>query len=182
MYFWNNCRWLLAKSLVPCFQHGTYRVLIFNIIEVFVFKRLTESLETDVIFSFNSQLPVLLHETPKNMTSSVKRRVFLYCFDFTFYFYSNYRFKRSCKVTCIPLSFTQWFTSDRSMVQYLNQGFDIVDAMCMIILLFYAISLHRFQFSSVIQQCLTLCDSMDCSTPGLPVHHQLLEFPQTHVH
>ena len=38
------------------------------------------------------------------------------------------------------------------------------------------------QFSSVIQSCLTLCDPMDCSTPGLPVHHQLLEFTQTHVH
>ena len=39
-----------------------------------------------------------------------------------------------------------------------------------------------FQFSSVAQSCLTLCDPMDCSTPGLPVHHQLPEFTQTHVH
>ena len=38
------------------------------------------------------------------------------------------------------------------------------------------------QFSSVAQSCLTLCDPMNCSTPGLPVHHQLLEFTQTHVH
>ena len=37
------------------------------------------------------------------------------------------------------------------------------------------------QFSSVIQ-CLTLCDSMDCSTPGFPVYHKLLELFQTHVH
>ena len=37
-------------------------------------------------------------------------------------------------------------------------------------------------FSSVAQSCLTLCDSMNCSTPGLSVHHQLLEFTQTHVH
>ena len=36
--------------------------------------------------------------------------------------------------------------------------------------------------SSVSQSCLTLCDPMDCSTPGLPVHHQLPEFTQTHVH
>ena len=36
--------------------------------------------------------------------------------------------------------------------------------------------------SSVAQSCLTLCDHMDCSTPGLPVHHQLLESTQTHVH
>ena len=38
------------------------------------------------------------------------------------------------------------------------------------------------QFSSVAQSCLTLCDPMDHSTPGLPVHHQLPEFTQTHVH
>ena len=38
------------------------------------------------------------------------------------------------------------------------------------------------QFSSVAQLCLTLCDPMDCSTSGFPVHHQLLEFTQTHVH
>ena len=39
-----------------------------------------------------------------------------------------------------------------------------------------------YQFSSVAQSCPTLCDPMNCSTPGLPVHHQLLEFTQTHVH
>ena len=38
------------------------------------------------------------------------------------------------------------------------------------------------QFSSVAQSCPTLCDPMNCNTPGLPVHHQLLEFTQTHVH
>ena len=37
-------------------------------------------------------------------------------------------------------------------------------------------------FSSVTQSCLTLCEPMDCSTLGLPVHHQLPEFTQTHVH
>ena len=38
------------------------------------------------------------------------------------------------------------------------------------------------RFSSVAQSCLTLCDPMNHSTPGLPVHHQLPEFTQTHVH
>ena len=38
------------------------------------------------------------------------------------------------------------------------------------------------QFSSVTQSCLTLCDPMNRSTPGLPVHHQLPEFTQTHVY
>ena len=37
-------------------------------------------------------------------------------------------------------------------------------------------------FSSVAQSCLTLCDPMNRSTPGLPIYHQLLEFTQTHVH
>ena len=41
---------------------------------------------------------------------------------------------------------------------------------------------YNFQFSSVAQSCPTLCDPMNCSTPGLPVHHQLPEFTQTHVH
>ena len=38
------------------------------------------------------------------------------------------------------------------------------------------------QFSSVAQSCPTLCDPMNRSTPGLPVHHQLPEFTQTHIH
>ena len=39
-----------------------------------------------------------------------------------------------------------------------------------------------FQFSSVAQSCPTFCDPMNHSTPGLPVHHQLPESTQTHVH
>ena len=42
--------------------------------------------------------------------------------------------------------------------------------------------LNIYIFSLVTQLCLTLCDPMDCSTPGFPVHHQLPEFAQTHVH
>ena len=38
------------------------------------------------------------------------------------------------------------------------------------------------QFTSVAQSCLTLCKPMDCSMPGLPAHHQLLEFTQIHLH
>ena len=41
---------------------------------------------------------------------------------------------------------------------------------------------HSVQFSSVTQTCPTLCDPTNCSMPGLPVHHQLPEFTQTHVH
>ena len=39
-----------------------------------------------------------------------------------------------------------------------------------------------FQFSSVAQSCPTFCNPTDCSMPGLRIHHQLLEFTQTHVH
>ena len=49
---------------------------------------------------------------------------------------------------------------------------------CMLSAFFSTLS----QFSSVAQSCLTLCDPMDCSTPSLPAHYQLLEFTQTHVH
>ena len=45
--------------------------------------------------------------------------------------------------------------------------------------LLYSLSV---QFSSVAQSCPTLCNPMDCSTPGLPVHHQLPELAQAHVH
>ena len=44
------------------------------------------------------------------------------------------------------------------------------------------LSVCSVQFSSVTQSCPTLCNSMNCSTPGLPVNHQLPEFTQTHVH
>ena len=45
-----------------------------------------------------------------------------------------------------------------------------------------ALTYVSVQFSSVAQSCPTLCDPMNHSTPGLPVHHQLPEFTQTHVH
>ena len=49
---------------------------------------------------------------------------------------------------------------------YFYKSFDLEDASC----------------CSIAQLCLTLCDPMDCSAPGLPVHHQLPEFILTHVH
>ena len=46
----------------------------------------------------------------------------------------------------------------------------------------YLLSPSSVQFSSVAKSCPTLCNPMDCSIPGLPVHHQLLELVQIHVH
>ena len=57
-----------------------------------------------------------------------------------------------------------------------NGGINILDHMTLIPFL------TSVQFSSVTQSCPTLCDPMNRSMPGLPVHHQLPEFTQTHVH
>ena len=46
----------------------------------------------------------------------------------------------------------------------------------------FSSKMYSVQFSSVAQLCLTLCDPMNRSTPGLPVYHQLPEFTQTHAH
>ena len=48
--------------------------------------------------------------------------------------------------------------------------------------LYFVFFFSSVQFSSIAQSCPTLCDPMNRSTPGLPVHHQLPEFTQTHVH
>ena len=46
----------------------------------------------------------------------------------------------------------------------------------------FNVEVEAYWFSSGAQSCLALCDPMNCSTPGLPVHHQLLESTQTHVY
>ena len=54
---------------------------------------------------------------------------------------------------------------------------------CMFIEIYTIVTYHTISsISSVAQSCLTLCDPMARSTPGLLVHHQLLELTQTHVH
>ena len=60
----------------------------------------------------------------------------------------------------------------------LKMRIELNNATVLLLLLLLLLS----HFSSVDQSCPTLCDPMNCSTPGLPVHHQLPEFTQTHVH
>ena len=52
----------------------------------------------------------------------------------------------------------------------------------MLLSFIYSSSMTSVEFTSVAQSCLTLCDPMNRSMPGLPVHHQLLELTQTHAH
>ena len=58
----------------------------------------------------------------------------------------------------------------------------VIDSQWDLLVLSFYFSKWLAQFSSVTQPCPTLCDPMNRSTPGLPVHHQLPEFTQTHVH
>ena len=77
--------------------------------------------------------------------------------------------------TCLQ----QWDTPAGSLL-------GIQQKLCRIAVCFYKLKLspgtNTVQFSSVTQSCPTLCNPMNHSTPGLPVHHQLLESTQTHVH
>ena len=63
-----------------------------------------------------------------------------------------------------------------------SQQFSHLKTFTFIILSAWKMGPIYHQFGSVVQSCLTLCDPMNCSTPGLPVHHQLPEFTQIHVH
>ena len=58
----------------------------------------------------------------------------------------------------------------------------IYECVCMSVSVCVYINVYLDLFSSVTQLCPTLCDPIDCSMPGFPVYHQLLELTQTHVH
>ena len=64
-----------------------------------------------------------------------------------------------------------------------QENSDVYSIIAVIVMTEYFGVLNSFSCCwSVPQSCPTLCDPMDCSTPGFPVHHQLPEFTQTHVH
>ena len=82
------------------------------------------------------------------------------------------------KDTCIPLLTAALFTIARTWKQ---PRYPSTDEWIKKLWYIYTMG-YSVQFSSVSQSCLTLCNPMNCSMPGLPVHHQLLEITQTHVH
>ena len=65
---------------------------------------------------------------------------------------------------------------------FLNLSIHIILHIYLFLICLFILIVGSVQFSSVAQSCPTLCDPMSHSTPGLPVHHQLLEFTQTLVH
>ena len=80
--------------------------------------------------------------------------------------------------TCIPLFIAALFTIARTWKQ---PSFLLTDEWIKKLWYIYIME-YSVWFSSVAQSCPTLCDPINHSTPGLPVHHQLPEFTQTHVH
>ena len=80
------------------------------------------------------------------------------------------------KDTCTPMFATALFTIARTWkqprCQQMNEWMNTE----------IVVHIHNIQFSLVAQLCLTHCNPINCSTPGLPVHHQLQEFTETHVH
>ena len=97
------------------------------------------------------------HETSLDNVLHVYQKCELHIINSINMFWIN-----SWKTFCWSLSFWQGWPSSYSIV--------------------LALWIQSVQFSSVAQSCLTLCDPMNRSTPGLSVHHQLPEFTQTHVH
>ena len=79
------------------------------------------------------------------------------------------------KDRCIPMFIAELFTIAKLWKQPRCPSTDEGKRRC-------GIMENSVQFSSVAQSCLTLCDPMNSSTPGLPAHHQIPEFTQTHVH
>ena len=82
----------------------------------------------------------------------------------------------------IPIPHLAYPRCFKHMVFFLFIYWDRVNFHCRANLCCTAKWLSYTHISSVAHSCLTLCDPMDCSTPGLPVHHQLPEFTHTHVH
>ena len=75
-----------------------------------------------------------------------------------------------CLIFSVPISFSLCFPISPSVLKILFKT------------LLSVVEKFLYPFSLVAQSCPTLCDPMNCSMPGLPVHHQLPEFTQTHVH
>ena len=129
-----------------------------------------------IIFSYI--LPILLHERNFNLVTlfslpsfsspalfqSIKNKIFELILSRNFHC--------ACRLSCLwppCVVFIPWYFTGRFLWTLTSRTHDLK---C------WEIS----PFSSVAQLCPALCDPMVCSTPGLPVHHQLLEFTQTHVH
>ena len=107
-------------------------------------------------------------------------------FFFFFFFLPDYR----CLVVegwrvlqmsnCLTCSYVMILKAMSGTISHLSRHMESLTLMSMFF--HAAMVFYQVRFRSVTQSCPTLCDPMYCSTPGLPVHHQLPESTQTHVH
>ena len=72
--------------------------------------------------------------------------------------------------------------SNQSILKEINSEYSLKGLMLKLKFQYFGHLIRSDQIRSVAQSCLTLCDPINCSMPGLPVHHQLPEYTQTHVH
>ena len=111
-----------------------------------------------------------------------KNKSIIYCCNISYLIISlSYRKVKFCPVSLVSGSMK--FTSIKPLLTKMyriNQA--VLWSTCLFISKHNTSSISSVQFSSVAQSCPTLWDPMNFSTPGLPVHHQLPEFTQTHVH
>ena len=99
---------------------------------------------------------------------------------------------QSCLTLCDPMDYTDHAILQTRILKWVafpfsrgsSQPRDGTQVSCIAGAFFTNWAIRKFivQISSVSQSCQTLCDPMDCSMPGFPVQHQLLELAQTHVH
>ena len=85
-------------------------------------------------------------------------------------------------VACCPTTSLRFSNLHQTLCTHWPESAFHFSASGTLFILFPLSQVSSVQLSSVAQLCPTLCNPMDCSTPGLPVHHQLPELAQTHVH
>ena len=118
------------------------------------------------------------------------RKLLLYWYFLENKYFSYYRNNRFCAALSVDEIFQWIFHFKAVCLDILNPVLNVCLKLVMEGLSFSPLKKKKswnslrssVQFSSVAQSCPTLCDPMNCSTPGLPVHQQLPEFTQTHVH
>ena len=129
-----------------------------------------------IIFSYI--LPISLHERNFNLVtlfslpSSSSPALFQSIKNKIFELILSRNFHCACRLSCLwppCVVFIPWYFAGRFLWTLMSRTHDLK---------YWEIS----PFGSVAQLCPAVCDPMVCSTPGLPVHHQLPEFIQTHVH
>ena len=122
--------------------------------------------------------PLLLHFTLSSL-------VLYYGYEFTsivsFHIFFNFMYIYTYNIYIRDINISSSVFHISSSVLYYGRGI-IFSFLVMRKLVRAEVGIHHHQFSSVAQSCPTLCDPMNRSTPGLPVHHHLPEFTQTRVY